>query len=87
MKRFEPYITGLASGWMSNGASKAWLKADKGFGLSDHADWKGLNKAVLETGAEKVIVTHGYTQEFASHLNSLGIDAVAVKTQFDSFEG
>jgi putative mRNA 3-end processing factor len=71
---------------MLNGGSKAWLKSDNGFALSDHADWKGLNKAVLETGAVKVIVTHGYTQEFANHLKSIGIDAVAVKTQFDSID-
>jgi len=84
IKRFEPYVTGLASGWMSNGASKAWLKSDNGFALSDHADWKGLNKAVLETGAEKVLVTHGYINEFANHLNKMGIEAEAIPTQFDS---
>jgi putative mRNA 3-end processing factor len=84
MKRFEPFVTALVSGWMINGGSKSWLKADKGFALSDHADWKGLNEAVLATGAEKVIVTHGYINEFADHLNNIGIEAEAIPTQFDT---
>jgi hypothetical protein len=39
---------------------------------------------VLETGAEKVLVTHGYINEFANHLNKMGIEAEAIPTQFDS---
>jgi putative mRNA 3-end processing factor len=41
---------------------------------------------VQETGAQKILVTHGYTKEFANYLNEKGIDAEAVPTQFDSFE-
>ena len=32
---------------------------DRGFVLSDHADWPGLHAAIAATGAERVIVTHG----------------------------
>ena len=33
---------------------------DRGFVLSDHADWPGLQQAIAATGAERIIVTHGY---------------------------
>ena len=46
-----------------------------GFVLSDHADWEGLNKAVKETGAEKIYVTHGFTSSFVRWLNEKGYDA------------
>ncbi|MDQ2656580.1 MAG: DNA ligase-associated DEXH box helicase, partial [Bacteroidota bacterium] len=57
--------------------------ADRGFVLSDHADWNDLNKAVTATEAEKVFVTHGYSEIFAHWLNSKGIEAQEVKTMFE----
>ena len=32
---------------------------ERGFVLSDHADWPGLNAAIRATRAERVYVTHG----------------------------
>lgn len=55
---------------------------DRGFVLSDHADWPELNAAVKATHAETVYVTHGFSQEFARWLNENKIDAVTLKTQF-----
>ena len=51
--------------------------------MSDHADWDDLNLAIRETGAEKVFVTHGYTEIFAQWLNTRGIEAHEVKTKFE----
>ena len=57
---------------------------DRGFVLSDHADWEGLNKAVHETGAENVYVTHGYKSVFARWLReSQHIRAVEVDTLYE----
>ncbi len=56
--------------------------ADRGFVLSDHADWDGLNNAIAETGAEKIFVTHGYTDIFARWLGERGYDAEIVPTEF-----
>ena len=56
--------------------------ADVGFALSDHADWNGLNETIKATGAEKVFVTHGYTEQFAQWLNEKGISAGIVKTEY-----
>ena len=56
--------------------------ADKGFVISDHADWNGLNLAIKETQAEKIFVTHGYTDSFSKWLQFKGLNASAVKTEF-----
>jgi putative mRNA 3-end processing factor len=86
MKRFEPYSTGYCSGWMALRGAKNRIAIDRGFVLSDHADWSGLNQAVKETGAEKVLVTHGYTDIFARWLNEQHIEAAEVKTMYGDDE-
>jgi putative mRNA 3-end processing factor len=83
MRRFLPYSLGVASGWMRLRGTRRRRGADRGFVLSDHADWNELNLTIRETGAEKVFVTHGYTEIFAQWLNSNGIQAQEVKTKFE----
>ncbi len=76
--KLEPYENAFASGWMAVRGSRRWQSFDAGFGLSDHADWEGLNEAVELSGAEKVFVTHGFTDVFARWLGEKGIDAEVV---------
>lgn len=83
IRRFLPYSLGIASGWMNLRGARRRRGADRGFVLSDHADWNQLNHAIRETGAEKVFVTHGYTEVFAQWLNDCGYDAHEVKTQYE----
>jgi putative mRNA 3-end processing factor len=83
MRKFQPYSLGIASGWMSLRGTRRRRGADRGFALSDHADWAGLNSAVQETGASCVYVTHGYTEVFSKWLSEKGIEAHAVKTQYE----
>lgn len=83
VRRFLPYSLGVASGWMKLRGTRRRRGADRGFVLSDHADWDDLNNAIRETGAEKVFVTHGYTEVFAHWLNEQGIEAHEVKTKFE----
>jgi putative mRNA 3-end processing factor len=63
--------------------------ADRGFILSDHADWQGLQKAIKETGAENIFVTHGYTEIFARWLREQGYNADVLDTlyQGESVDG
>jgi len=82
LKKFEPYSLGYCSGWMALRGAKNRSAADRGFVLSDHADWTGLNAAIRETGAEKVYVTHGYTSVFSKWLNGIGISAAEVSTMY-----
>jgi putative mRNA 3-end processing factor len=83
MRRFLPYSLGVASGWMRLRGTRRRRGADRGFVLSDHVDWDELNLAIRETSAEKVFVTHGYTELFSQWLNSVGIEAYEVKTKFE----
>lgn len=83
VRRFLPYSLGVASGWMKLRGTRRRRGADRGFVLSDHADWDELNTAARETGAEKVFVTHGYSEIFAHWLREQGIDAHDVKTRFE----
>lgn len=86
MKKFEPYSTGYCSGWMAVRGAKNRRSVDRGFILSDHADWNDLNSVVNETGAEKVFVTHGYTDTYARWLNEQGIAAEEVNTKYGNEE-
>lgn len=82
LRRFEPYSLAIASGWMALRGARRRRAADRGFALSDHADWQSLNQAIDATGAECVYVTHGYTSVLARWLNEKGLDAKEVKTEY-----
>ena len=82
-RKFKPLSTGIASGWMTLRGARRRRAIDRGFVLSDHADWDQLNQVIQETGAEKVFVTHGYTDVFAKWLSSQGIQAQVVPTQYE----
>lgn len=82
-KRFGALSTGYASGWMQLRGVRRRRAADRGFVISDHADWNGLTTAIAETGAETVFVTHGYTDIFCRWLTDQGYDAHVVPTEFD----
>lgn len=71
--RFAPHATGFASGWMTLAARRRAV--GRGFVLSDHADWPGLNAAVHATGATKVFTTHGSTAAFSGWLSTQGLEA------------
>lgn len=81
-RRFGRASTAFASGWMALRGVRRRRAADRGFVMSDHADWPGLHDAIQASGAEKVYVTHGYTDIFAKWLNSQGIDTGIVTTEF-----
>ncbi|MBX2814566.1 MAG: ligase-associated DNA damage response exonuclease [Saprospiraceae bacterium] len=84
MRRFKKVSIASASGWMQLRGTRRRGSLDRGFVLSDHADWDGLNLAIQATGAENVYVTHGYTHVFARWLKSKGINAGVVETQFSN---
>lgn len=61
LKRFEPFSSAMASGWMAVRGNRRRQSVDRGFILSDHVDWQGLLAVVGDSGAEAVGVTHGHT--------------------------
>jgi putative mRNA 3-end processing factor len=82
MRRFKPLSTGIASGWMNLRGTRRRRAVDRGFVLSDHADWDGLNWAIAQTGAEKILVTHGYTAAYSRWLQEQGFDAHEAQTLY-----
>lgn len=86
MRRFQPYSFGYCSGWMAIRGAKRRRAADRGFVLSDHADWDGLISAIDATGCECVYLTHGYTASFTRYLNEIGYNAKEVHTLYGNDE-
>ena len=88
MQRFDPVSTGFASGWMRIRGNKRRRSLDRGFVLSDHADWPHLNDVIRDSGAETVYVTHGNNDTFARWLQENGIDAhpLALRSAMDESE-
>ena len=82
MQKFGPTSTAFASGWMALRNVRRRRSANRGFVMSDHADWHGLNAAIKATGAERIFVTHGYTSPFRRWLEDQGYDAHILKTNF-----
>ncbi len=87
IKKMVPYVTASASGWMTFRGARRRRAIDKGFVLSDHCDWQGLLKSIKETGCEKVICTHGYTDIFSRFLREQGYDARTEETQYEGEAG
>jgi putative mRNA 3-end processing factor len=90
MRKLGKVSTGFCSGWMLLRGTRRRRAADRGFVISDHADWSGLNEAVIATGAENIYVTHGYKDIFARWLREqYGLNASDVDTLYEgeSLEG
>ena len=82
LRRFGPSSTAFASGWMMVRGARRQRAVDRGFVLSDHADWPELETAIRATEAETVYVTHAFAPELSRWLNENGINAKPLKTQF-----
>ena len=81
-KRLGDYSDAFASGWMQLRGARRHRAVDRGFVLSDHADWPGLQRAIRATGAPRVIVTHGYESVMVRWLAEQGLQASALSTEY-----
>ncbi len=81
-RRFAGGSEAFASGWMLLRGARRRRGLDRGFVLSDHADWPGLLRAIGATGAERVIVTHGDAAVMVRWLQAQGLDAGAFQTEY-----
>jgi putative mRNA 3-end processing factor len=82
LRRFGAISDGFASGWMQIRGTRRRRAVDRGFVLSDHADWPGLQRAIRETGASRVIVTHGFEAVMVRWLTEQGLEASSFVTEF-----
>jgi len=82
IRKFSPISDGIASGWMQVRGFRRRRSADRGFVLSDHADWPALMTTIDETGCTRVIATHGYTAPLVRYLKERGMEAIEFETRF-----
>lgn len=82
IRRFGDYSDAFASGWMRLRGARRRRGVDRGFILSDHADWPGLLQAIHDSNAERVIVTHGQISTMVRWLRQNGLDADAFNTEY-----
>jgi putative mRNA 3-end processing factor len=86
MKRFGEYSDAFASGWMLLRGARRRRAVDRGFVMSDHADWPGLNLAIKASQASTVYVTHGYVPVMVRWLQEQGLEALSFETKFGGDE-
>lgn len=82
MRRLGEHADAFASGWMQLRGNRRRRGVDRGFVLSDHADWPGLQAAIRATAAPRVIVTHGSVAIMVRWLQEQGLQASGFVTRY-----
>ncbi len=75
MKRLKRAQTGFASGWMRIRGNRRRKGYDRGFLLSDHADWPALLRTIEESGARRIRFWPGHGEALGDLLRERGRDA------------
>ena len=86
MRRFGDAATGFCSGWMRIRGARRRRGYDRGFVLSDHADWPALLQTIEDSKAKRVLLTHGYSDALVRFLRERGVDADALRTAYGDEE-
>ncbi len=86
MRRFGEHSSGFCSGWMRVRGDRRRRGYDRGFVISDHADWPALLDTCLASRARRVLLTHGHSDALARHLTERGVAARALETAFGAEE-
>lgn len=82
VERFAPYEEGQASGWIMLRGRRRQRALDRGFVLSDHADFPALEETIRQSGAQRVFLTHGYCSEMAQYLRARGLEVYLWETAY-----
>jgi putative mRNA 3-end processing factor len=83
MRRLGDLSDAFVSGLMRVRGVRRQRAFDRGFVLSDHADWPALLGTVADTGAERVLATHGHAEPFARFLRSQGLQSGVIRTAWE----
>src|SRR2546429_2460318 len=75
MRRFGECESAFASGSMRIRGQRRRRSFDRGFALSDHADWPGILRTIEQSSARRVLATHGYREALVHWLRDRGTDA------------
>lgn len=88
LRRFAKPDIAFASGWMAIRGIRKRRNYQRGFVVSDHADWTELIATVRDTGAKRVLCTHGKSHLLVRYLTEeMGLQAAELSTGFDSEGG
>jgi putative mRNA 3-end processing factor len=83
MRRLGTISDAFASGLMRVRGVRRQRAYDRGFVISDHADWPALLETISETGAHRVLATHGHADPLARHLRDQGFDSGVIRTAWE----
>jgi putative mRNA 3-end processing factor len=83
MRRLGVHSDGFASGLMRVRGVRRQRAFDRGFVISDHADWPALLQTIADTGATRVFATHGHAEPLARYLREGGLDAGVLRTAWE----
>jgi putative mRNA 3-end processing factor len=86
MRRFGDSSTGFCSGWMRVRGDRRRRGYDRGFVLSDHADWPSLLRTFRDCGAQRIRLTHGHSDTMTRYLREQGVAAAALRTEYGAEE-
>ena len=88
MRRLPEASDGFASGLMRVRGVRRQRAFDRGFVLSDHADWPALLSTIAETGASRVLATHGWSDALARYLSETrGLETGTLHTAYEGEAG
>jgi putative mRNA 3-end processing factor len=83
MRRLGEISDALASGLMRVRGVRRQRAYDRGFVLSDHADWPALLETIADSGAGRVLATHGHAEPLARFLREQGVEAATIRTAWE----
>ena len=78
LRRFPRARIGFASGWMQLRGHRRRRNVDRGFVVSDHADWPALLRTIAETGARRILAMHGDSGALVQLLRERGLDSATL---------
>ena len=87
MRRLGDLSDAFASGLMRVRGVRRQRAYDRGFVLSDHADWPALLSTIAETGAPRILTTHGHAAPLARHLSESGLETGVIRTAWEGEMG
>jgi putative mRNA 3-end processing factor len=83
MRRLGDMSDAFASGLMRVRGVRRQRSYDRGFVLSDHADWPALLHTIAESGASRVLATHGHAEPLARYLKEQGLESGVIRTAWE----
>ena len=83
MRRLGTHSDAFASGLMRVRGVRRQRAYDRGFVISDHADWPALLQSIDASGAGRVLATHGHADALARYLTSTGRSSGVIRTAWE----